>query len=253
MSNASKTDSLFLLSERFFKPGVITNFYPDRERVGKELDSGTLEVKEFDGGFCVLRKREGYYLMNFSSFDSAVFPDIPVHTVTEIPLRAKSGVEARVLGLLASAGFSLLFRRVRLTRAAAETHPVSDPDIRLATDEDIPDICRLMDSSFDRRTGCLPDPQELNGARVWIYEKDGTVAGCLHEKDERAVSELRHLCTDRALRGTGIASRLTDVYLSSISKKSRVWVREDYSEARHIYETRGYEPDGMISLVMAKD
>ncbi len=253
MNSTAKTDELFRLSERYFRPGVITNFFLDRAAAESELEAGTLTVRPFDGGFAVLREREGYRLMQFSIMPDAELPEMPPHTVTEVPMRARGGDEKKVMQLLADDGFALLFRRIRLTRLPDETTGSTDPCITTATADDMPAALALMKACFDRRTGCLPTADELREERVYVYRQEGEIVGCLHEKDGRAASELRHLCTASSVRGTGIASRLTDAYLSNCTKKSRVWVREDYAAARHVYESRGYSPDGMISLVMAKD
>ena len=70
-----------------------------------------------------------------------------------------------------------------------------------------------------------------------------------HYTVQGAVAEIRHLAVAEDLRGSGLASALICAMLQACSNPlTRVWVREENTAARRVYEKNGFTPDGRTSV-----
>jgi GNAT superfamily N-acetyltransferase len=134
---------------------------------------------------------------------------------------------------------------------SSEDNGAEEPCIRKAEPDDIDTAEKLLAENFSSLTGCLPDREELirdiSCGGVLLY---GDI-GLLHHKTAKNKTELRHLCVSESARGQGIGEKLVLAYHSLTDGMRRnVWVREDFTPAKNIYEKCGYTADGMISHVL---
>ena len=241
--------------DRHFGKTTVTNCFLSRETYDREIACGTLYLEETDGGVYIFRRRDGFDVMYFY-LDSTDISPARITTggdiVCEIPYRERDEKMIAVAERFTECGYDKLFSRVRLAKMAEEDY-YTDEHITAADGRDHDSVAALLESSYDRRTGCLPNDESLrddiDAGRVLVY-RDGGIAGLLHYTDDKNMSEIRHVAVDETRRGEGIASHLVRAYLASRTGRCRVWAREDYHSARRIYEKNGYTADGMKSDVL---
>lgn len=243
------------ISHHFGKT-TVTNCFIDRQSYDAEIAAGTLFIHEYDGGLYIIKQRDGFAILYFYlDSPASVIDQIPENSVIEIPYRERDEGLKSVAERFADSGTTKLFSRVRLTKIAEPTE-YSDEHISVANEDDSDEIAGLLYKSFDRLTGCLPSrdvlDEDIHNGNILVYRDGGKVVGLLQLKNDKATTEIRHLAVDENYRGQGIASSLVKSYLSDKKGRARVWVREDYTDARRVYENNGYEPDGMKSTVLIK-
>lgn len=161
--------------------GLSTNSFLPPETYRQEIQAGTLMHHAWPGGLLMLRKRQGFQILNFylqqTQLDTPLEPkiDIPSQTVLELPIRPGKQEEAdRVLAFWHSQGFSNFLKRIRLVRmptgitsedmasgiiAPVETAPVKTAPVKTAPVETAPIGMKTDQTpSTDKRTGkALPE------------------------------------------------------------------------------------------------
>ena len=247
-------------------PGALTNGIPSAEECGREIAAGALHAFRAGEGWILSRSRG-----NFARLNYLLVPPLP----SEIPpLGPEKAVVAEIAGrtgdpkaagaeeLFLCSGFSVLCRRIRMSRP--KDSPLPDPSpvtvpVRTAGEEDAEEIAALLAASFDPLTGCLPTADELSEilARGEILaagtEEEG-IAGVLHSRPIRGGTELRHLAVAPGSRRKGVGRALVRRYLAE-TRPSRgiVWLRRDNEAACSLYRSAGYAPDGWESAVLARN
>ena len=103
--------------------GVSTNTFLSPETYRQEIQAGTLTHHAWPYGLLLLRKRQGFQILNFylqqTQLDAPLEPkiDIPSQTVLELPVRSGNQAEAdKVLAFWHAQGFSHFLKRIRLVR-----------------------------------------------------------------------------------------------------------------------------------------
>ncbi|MRW90577.1 GNAT family N-acetyltransferase [Duganella sp. FT80W] len=107
------------------------------------------------------------------------------------------------------------------------------------------------DRSFETLVGqiCADFERNFNPARehCWIAEMAGHPVGCvaLADSGEEGVAKLRLLLVEEQARGYGLGSRLVDechkFARAAGYRKMRLWTTDQQKEARHIYQSKGYQ------------
>ena len=107
------------------------------------------------------------------------------------------------------------------------------------------------DRSFETLVGqiCADFERDFNPARehCWIAEMAGQPVGCvaLADSGEEGVAKLRLLLVEEQARGYGLGSRLVDechkFARAAGYRKMRLWTTDQQKEARHIYQSKGYQ------------
>lgn len=236
------------------KPGVATNCVLTGEDWRRELAAGTLRACQWPGGVLFFRQRDGFWRLSYYVTDSSAAPEMDwpeEDVVMETVLRPRDG--AGLSDYWTSLGFVPLFRRLRLKRPGGETEALPPPPA--VTAEEAAD---LLARCFDRRTACLPHREALAAACAAgeiLTRRDaaGRLTALLHAAPGRTGTELRHLAVEEDCRGTGLAGDLTAEFVRRFgARNATVWVREDFPQARHIYEKNGFAPDGWTAIVWLK-
>jgi DNA-binding MarR family transcriptional regulator/N-acetylglutamate synthase-like GNAT family acetyltransferase len=107
------------------------------------------------------------------------------------------------------------------------------------------------DRSFETLVGqiCADFERNFNPLRehCWIAEMAGQPVGCvaLADSGEEGVAKLRLLLVEQQARGYGLGSRLVDechkFARAAGYRKMRLWTTDQQKEARHIYQSKGYQ------------
>ena len=143
--------------------------------------------------------------------------------------------------------------------------------IRKATNQDIEDICRLLEQVLEVHNTGRPDLFRAHGKKydeeylqemltwpsyhIFVYDEDGYVAGYImcqeHNECSAALLSVKtlyidDLCVDEDERGKGIGKKLFE-YAKAFAKKNgfynvtlRVWTSNP--EAMKFYESLGLKP-----------
>jgi len=243
------------------KPGVITNNFVSASEYRVEISSGSLYVHEWHGGLLIIRRRNVPNLLTFYLHDLDTSPGIalPLDTVTEIPQKPAdvSSVPAAVK-YWSRLGFRPVFERIRLTRRpdlSADSNGCLH-NVCPADPGDLPEILTLLHSSFDQRTGCLPDEATLRGdieSGTVLCVKDQAILGILRVTARTGTVEVRHLAVREDARSRGVARSLVGAFAERYGdNRCVVWMREGLAPAMKTYTAAGFAPDGRRTVVLVK-
>lgn len=237
------------------KRGVVTNNFLSRTSYDQEVRAGLL-VHETPGCLYLLRRRRGYYVLNFY-LQQGFAPELPpvdLPMVLELVWRPKDTSAMAAVAQFEALGFVHQFGRRRFQREPGPGVP-QQAQVRFAAAEETAVVLALMERSFDAFGGCIPNPETLereisDRSVLCIYDENG-LAGLLHFQRGRAASEIRHLAVRADRRGQGLASQLLEAYLGETQgKKSQVWARRGNIPAERLYKTYQFRPDGWESAVL---
>ncbi|MBE6626275.1 MAG: GNAT family N-acetyltransferase [Ruminococcaceae bacterium] len=252
-----KIESLAELSDiikRHFVRGVATNNFLSSSALAEEIDGGRLSVVEQGGNLYIIRNRTSHGILNFyiSDTDSELCA-FPSNTVVEIPYRERDTALKNASAYLQSQGFSLMFRRQRMSRK--EEHiECTDGNVSPALPCELKHVYEIMFGCFDTRTACIPSGEAIQAAivdqRILVYREGVLPVGLLHYTRTKNGTELRHLAVEKYMQGRGIGGELVRHYLAMTRGGSTVWVRDDNTPALSVYKKYGYTEDGMRSDVL---
>ena len=238
-------DGIAALIPKYMGPGLVTNL-SDVSSLRRE----ELSFCATDGGLYILRRREGYSLLTFLIKGGPV-PELPGTVVTELVTRP--GDRGEAAELFEIAGFDKLLRRVRLTRPAGAADGPGKA-VYKASPSELSEVDRLLRSSFDPLTGCLPSQDELcrdlAEGKVFAVSETGRLAGVLRASGRR---EIRQLCVGEPYRGKGYAGALVEAFLAENGNgRCSVWTGSENAAALAVYKKHGFSADGYTSTVFIK-
>ena len=148
---------------------------------------------------------------------------------------------------LEALGFRLILKRLRFTRKGQMG--AFFPSEGVEGCEDTQSAYLLLRESFSPLTGCVPSREEWEG----LKEKGQILTlpgGVLHYRVKGRTTELRHLAVAESCRRQGLGRALVGAYLNRCGGSlSRVWTGEGNLAAQRLYESFGYERDGLTSRV----
>ena len=238
----------------YLRPGVTANVMVTREKFESDIRAGRLLIEAGEHNLWVAARREDHVRLYFYLNDLAK-PlgerfDLPV--AAEIAFRGEGERLAALEGCLALCGLGPDFRRIRLARLPEP--PLDGGDTSAHCPADAQAVCGFLEANYSPVTGCLPTLDEvLTGTadkRFLALEDEKGIAGLIHMTPEKNGVEIRHLAVREDRRGQGLAVKLVTACLKeNPGKVCRVWVREDYNNARQVYAKAGFRPDGWHSLV----
>ena len=252
LSEASK------LAFSSLKPGVLTNHVMTADEYREDINRKLLFTHTWPGGVFFLRKREGYHILSYIISDTSILPQCVLPDDSFIEIAYKSGgacSAAKASEFWVKAGFKLRFERIRLSRPSGICDEAAK-NICLAKAQDIDGCNVLLRTCFDRKTGYLPDFDELmsditKGHVICMKDSHNRVCGLLRCQMRAASVEIRQLAIREDMRGRGLARHLINFFLSIWDeKKSIVWMEDGYAPALKSYISVGFSPDGWRSLVL---
>jgi N-acetylglutamate synthase-like GNAT family acetyltransferase len=244
-----------------FRKGVRTNNFLSVEAYQAEIAQGSLYTHVWQGGLVFLRRRRGYWQLNFylNDLSAPLDTDLNGIIVVEIPVRPKDLADD-LLNYWKRQGFVHRFDRLRFIRPAGQAIDVFNSDIKVkkAEPSDCSALLDLMSECFDPITGCIPTQAELIGDinRDNVFcakDMKAKICGLLHITRAASYTEIRHLAVREDMRGKHISRQLFSYYMNSTDfKKSLVWTSNKNSSAIRFYQSCGYTTDGWTSSVLVK-
>lgn len=217
-----------------------------------EAATGSLYLREWEGGVMLARRRRGFDLISLFVFDRSVSLPAPESDgVCEIVFdpRGRSGAEVLEELLLAS-GFAPSLRRMRLTseKVSGAISPIVASTLGV---NQLTAVAAFLETHFDSHFGCIPSlrtlSEELSAGCFHAVLDDDGIASLIHVNG----NEIRHLATRNDRRGEGLAKALiSHAVRCQGGKRMQVWCAEDNSAAVHTYTSCGFAPDGYRSLVL---
>lgn len=251
MKQIESYESFAAKTAAFFGRGMATNCFLSRDILEREIAAGNLYFSETEGCLLLFRKRQTHWQMYFYLADGVpTLPQLPC--VTEIACRARDTALLEAVNRLKNAGLQCLCTRHRRKHPAVE---VQDSTAVFAQARDLEAAFALLQASFSPLTGCLPTQEELlrdiQNRELLLLKKDDQIAGLLHFQNTKPALEIRHLATDAAFRGQGVASALLQSLFTLPDVRAfRVWVVDGNTAAERLYEKHGFGKDGFFSHVL---
>lgn len=232
---------------RHFVKNVSTNNFTSEKAYLNEIEAGNLYIEEDTEHLFILRKRDGFYIVNYYIHGNFRFPEElnGEKLVVEIPYKRETDIPT----CFEKFGFRLYLERIRMTAKKSETNGKAE----FVKESDAKKAYKLITDNFDKTSGCIPPFCDF------IKDvKDNKVLGygdkaILHFSTKGKSSEIRHLVVDEKERGRGIASELIKTYFEKTDcVKYQVWLTKDNQPAEKTYKKHGYEQDGFCSRVYTK-
>ena len=257
MKKINCIDELNKLIMSHFGRDYVSNWFMPKETAVKYISADRITACE-SGESLFIFLLKGDFSSLYYCMKKGDIPDISlVHgtVVAETAYRDRDTELRAADSVLESIGFEREFCRCRMSfRQNGDVSDELPENIRYANEEDKDIVKKLLYSSFNELTGCLPDDDEITAAvcenRFLLYDDGSEPSAVLHFEKKRSAYELRHLCVSQNSRGRGIGGKLVKAYNAMIPKNGQVWVREGYAPAEKIYEKNGYTADGMKSSVL---
>ena len=235
---------------RHFVKNLSTNNFLTSDNYLSEIKRGTLFLNEGENYLFTLRKREGFYILNYHIHGNFDFPKAleGEKLVTEIPYKEGNFTETPFLKF----GFTPFLERMRMTAKKrlyeGNAEPVKEKDALKAY--------QLLKDNFNKYSGCIPEYEDFlndvkNGNLLGWPNED--IKSILHFSKKGKSTEIRHLAVDEKERKKGMAEELIKTYFDKTDcVKYQVWLSKNNSPAENLYKKYGYEKDGFLSYVYTK-
>ncbi|MGE5391371.1 MAG: GNAT family N-acetyltransferase [Deltaproteobacteria bacterium] len=245
------------LTSPFLRRNVMTNcFLPAGEFV-RYMEKEAAFFTAGDDALVILLKKTDHDLIYYYIKEGGRPPAIGLSRPTVLEIVRRDERQAQAAELWQQAGFRLAVTRERMECTALHPTPVAEQGVFAAGEERAGEIMDLLCAGFDHLTGCIPEKEELTGClarrEILCIEENGRIEALVHFRNEKAVSEIRHLLVAAGSRGRGLAGRVVNRYKTQLigtSFKLRLWVKEDNLTARTFYEKNGYRCDGLKADVL---
>ena len=245
-----------------------TNFFPTQAKLQGWIEHGEL-LGEFRNrlAFFARRDRDFWHLF-FCAADVATLqreiaalPTLKRERVV-IDLVGSETSLGDLLSAVDSAGFRRYAQLLRLARAGQPGQPQASLDgteVVWADQTDRQAIIDLLECSFDRYADQLPMPYEIEAAiaarQIQVVKCEGALAALLFFETQGFTSTIRYWVVAERFRSQRFGSALMRHYFAAQSAVRRfiLWVTADNETAGLKYRHYGYNPDGLIDLVLVNE
>ncbi len=227
---------------KYFKKGVMTNNFLTPQDYKSEISEGRLFYENGDEFLNLYVKRDGFFIMYFYIFSvDFLFPEIDAPIVCDVP--------EEFVEIMENNSFKRITERIALEKP----EDVGESYFKtLATEDDAAEIFSLMEKSFDKFSGFLPNLSQIRDeCREGLFKVEknsGEILGVLRTGKKGKVLVIKHLLTNEKFRGRGVAKSL----VSGIKEKSTVWTGEKNTPAINLYKSMGFLRNGKKSIVYMK-
>jgi len=246
-------------------PRLITNFFPDQNKLQTWIHCGRLVGTTADGIAYFLRRDRDFWHFYYCAESEQALRDglLKVTHLQRVPVVVDVvGSEECVLGVLDAlqfAGFCQYNRLHRMTRATLrDPVPPQDNGVEAvyAGQSDVGAILDLLCRSFDPYAKQLPLREEIKTAvtngQILIAHVGGALAGVLFSKTQGLTSTIRYWLVDKPFLMLGIGSALMRKYLVAQCSAERLllWVVGTNENAIRKYQHYGFVPDGLVDHIL---
>lgn len=250
---------------KFNRKGSLSNNYL-QSSFPKLIEDKELFKIEGENNLFILQKKDGFYRLYYTINDTAEIlrlPDGPL--TTEIIFRKSARVSGVETDYLKKLGLKEHLIRDQYSGIYNKLHKPSPlhSGIRIYKTSELEDASwafGLFNEVFDRLTGDYVSPEDyseiMEKGDLILAEKDGILAGALHQTIISNVAWISHVAVGKEARGQQIGRLLVDYFVENnrVSDKSRymLWVQNQNAPAVNMYLKKGFVPTGKSSLSMIK-
>lgn len=227
---------------KYFKKGVMTNNFLTPEDYKAEISEGRLYYESGDEFLNLFVKRDGFFIMYFYTFsEDFIFPKKDEIIICDVPEEFSKIMENN--------GFNKICERIGLDKAEEDGENIFENQ---AEEADAEEIFSLMNDSFDKFSGFLPNltliKKECREGLFQIVKSEGEILGVLRLGKKGKVLVIKHLLTNKKYRGRGVSKEL----VSGIKGRATVWTGRDNIPAINLYKSAGFSENGKRAIVYKK-
>lgn len=231
---------------KYFKRGVITNNFLTSEDYKCEIEEGRLFYNSGEDYLNIYLKRDKFFQLYFYALnDSVRFPEIGEKLVCDASEKLCKVIEKN--------GFKKIMQRVRLELKVQKQENTMSGN--KAEKRDSEEIFDLMQKSFDKYTGYIPNftqvKKECENGLFLKSEEQGIITGALRFGVSGKTAQIKHLCVKEEFRGKGIGRNLCNTFLKE-NEKYVVWTGKENIGALNLYKSLGFSENGSESTVYMK-
>lgn len=247
---------------RSLKKGLLTNFYPDFQKIQWWIEDKQLYKVEFIHSIFYVRRQVYFCYLLYISGDSEelslaindFISDFKCPVVVEI---ISQKVDDDILYLFKSKKIELYTTLVRLNMKTPEF--LNDDyceNIRKAVSKDLRYLNEKLHSEFDKYSEQLPLKKELEyliqKGLVLFYEKDNEIAGFIILEIFGVTQLLRYWFVDSKYRNMKVGSTLFHAFLDcgKETKRQILWCRTENENALKRYEHYGYQREKKFDHIL---
>lgn len=245
---------------------MLTNCYPDKERMSEWCAEGAVYAEESAGVTILWRDQQTFCNLFFFAESKDVLARYLTRDMDAICSRVVVdliGLDALRLPLLAvfeAAGFGKISELVRMSRETPECTDVPVINNASADGRDIPDIQAIFREHFNPEVEQLPSDAELarwiskGGALVHRDDHDRVHSFIIYEMNKASLY-LRYWFVNPQARNRGVGGCLmrTMFHHARFTRRQYFWVITDNENAVKRYEHYGFKAEPMRDVVLAKD
>lgn len=245
---------------------MLTNCYPDRERMSEWCAAGAVYAEESPGVTIIWRDQQSFCNLFFFADSKDALARYVTGNIDAIrdrvivDLIGPDAIRLPLQDVFESAGFGKISELVRMSRKTPECADVPVINIEPPDDRDIPDIQAIFREHFNPEVEQLPSDAEL---KRWISK-----GGALVHRDDRyrvhsfiiyemnkASLYLRYWFVNPRVRNCGVGGCLmrTMFYHARFTKRQYFWVITDNENAVKRYKHYGFRSEPLRDVVLAKD
>lgn len=244
---------------------VVTNFFPDEERMAAWCRDGVFfEERCGDTQFFVRRQAE-FSNVYFIGKSVDGLPDDWKSFVASngagrwiVDLIGPDRVRAPLVGVFSSAGFESLTTLQRMGRKTPNDRAIRPADVECAVAGDAATIKGLLDTFFVAEEEQIPSIEEIGKwvERQTLYvirgNEDNPILGFVIFDLLPATLYLRYWFAHPSARGKGVGGRLLKAMFAAgrDTKRQYFWVKTDNDNAVKRYQHYGFQFEPMKDVVM---
>lgn len=248
---------------RSLRRGFITNFFLDPVKHGLWIAKGDCYTELMGSTMFVIKQSPGFWNVfycsttledfsrDLSEFMAEHCNETMVFDIVGRDIQCQPMVE-----LFHSKGCKEATSLMRMNRITTPMEYTPDSSIRKATEDDIPEVCRLLHTYFDEQTEQIPYDEELldyaRQGHVLVCEEEGEMAGFLIYELNATTLYLRYWFTHPDHRDRKVGSRLLRCFFEKgkDTKRQLFWVIRTNENAIVRYRHYGFAEENMYDYVM---
>ena len=233
-----------------------TSFFVPLPEMRALNDAGMLTVQPFDGGLYIFARRRGaedvYYFLDPEA--SPVPPEKAGLPLLLTLTRLASAPQDPPQSTWEALGFKPYITRTRfvLTKDKLPQNRIQT----YATQAHLDEIYELLTGYYEPLASFVPTKAELSSyidaKRVIIAEENGTFRGFMHFEQMQKTCFLWHLVVNKKGCGYGKKLMLDACGIPGVSR-TLLWVQDNNTGARELYERLGFTRDGRVTAVLKMD
>ena len=230
-----------------------TNFYVNDDAINRWITFKQIYLINFADSFFVIRDRKSFIHLYFSSNNInslrrellLLKKNIAVPTVVDLLAKQDS-----VKLLFENCGYIHYCKLTRMFKRNSPNNKICIDEENFANADEAEDVLAIINENMDPLCEQIPDLSEIKiaiNARSILVKRDNknNLLALLYFERSGRTAYLRYWVTAKQAQGLGYGKSLYKLYesLNLDVVQFRLWVRDDNSKVKRIYENYGYVYD----------